>query len=165
MSDHRSTALADLRDEARFVCKRDVPIFDEHVERNKKGKVVRKFDRSDLERIARNCNRRDSIGQFAPLTLGHTDPDQPDETKQPRPVGYAAGYRVKWHPGLGRHVLVTDYYIRRDDYRSLDRPTSIRRQAASRPEPQGQPVYARAVGSDTDLEFLDIPAFLRKQAD
>jgi cell division protein FtsZ len=54
---------------------------------------------------------------------------------------------------------------RRDDYRNLDRPTSIRRQAATRPEPQGQPVYARAVGSDTDLEFLDIPAFLRKQAD
>jgi cell division protein FtsZ len=54
---------------------------------------------------------------------------------------------------------------RRDDYRSLDKPTSIRRQAASRPEPQSQPAYARAVGSDTDLEFLDIPAFLRKQAD
>ena len=54
---------------------------------------------------------------------------------------------------------------RRDDYRSLERPTSIRRQAASRPEPQSQQVYARAVGSDTDLEFLDIPAFLRKQAD
>ncbi len=54
---------------------------------------------------------------------------------------------------------------RRDDYRNLDKPTSIRRQAASRPEPQSQGVYARAVGSDTDLEFLDIPAFLRKQAD
>ena len=54
---------------------------------------------------------------------------------------------------------------RREDYRGLDKPTSIRRQAATRPEPQSQPVYARAVGSDTDLEFLDIPAFLRKQAD
>jgi cell division protein FtsZ len=54
---------------------------------------------------------------------------------------------------------------RRDDYRTLDKPTSIRRQAASRPEPQSQALYARAVGSDTDLEFLDIPAFLRKQAD
>jgi cell division protein FtsZ len=54
---------------------------------------------------------------------------------------------------------------RREDYRGLDKPTSIRRQAATRPEPQSQQVYARAVGSDTDLEFLDIPAFLRKQAD
>ncbi len=54
---------------------------------------------------------------------------------------------------------------RRGDYRNLDKPTAIRRQAASRPEPHGQGVYALAVGSDTDLEFLDIPAFLRKQAD
>lgn len=54
---------------------------------------------------------------------------------------------------------------RRVDYHSLDKPTAIRRQAASRPEPQIQGVYARAVGADTDLEFLDIPAFLRKQAD
>jgi len=54
---------------------------------------------------------------------------------------------------------------RRVDYHSLDKPTAIRRQAASRPEPQTQGVYARAVGADTDLEFLDIPAFLRKQAD
>jgi cell division protein FtsZ len=54
---------------------------------------------------------------------------------------------------------------RRVDYHGLDKPTAIRRQAASRPEPQTQGVYARAVGADTDLEFLDIPAFLRKQAD
>jgi len=54
---------------------------------------------------------------------------------------------------------------RRVDYHSLDKPTAIRRQAASRPEPQIQGVYARAVGAETDLEFLDIPAFLRKQAD
>jgi len=54
---------------------------------------------------------------------------------------------------------------RRVDYQALNTPTAIRRQAASRPEPQTQGVYARAVGADTDLEFLDIPAFLRKQAD
>jgi cell division protein FtsZ len=54
---------------------------------------------------------------------------------------------------------------RRVDYHSLDKPTAIRRQAASRPEPQGQGVYAKAVGADSDMEFLDIPAFLRKQAD
>jgi cell division protein FtsZ len=64
------------------------------------------------------------------------------------------------------HAHVHTRAPRRDDYRNLDKPTSIRRQAATRaPEPQSQAVYARAVGSDTDLEFLDIPAFLRKQAD
>lgn len=54
---------------------------------------------------------------------------------------------------------------RKVDYHNLDKPTAIRRQAASRPETQQEPVYARAVGADTDMEFLDIPAFLRKQAD
>jgi cell division protein FtsZ len=49
------------------------------------------------------------------------------------------------------------------DYHTLERPTAMRRQSASRPEPQ--PVYQRAVGSDADLDFLDIPAFLRRQAD
>jgi cell division protein FtsZ len=53
---------------------------------------------------------------------------------------------------------------RKLDYQNLDKPTAIRRQSANRPE--SQPVYAaKAVGSDIDMEFLDIPAFLRKQAD
>jgi cell division protein FtsZ len=51
------------------------------------------------------------------------------------------------------------------DYTSLERPTAMRRQSASRPEPQAQAVYAKAVGADADMDFLDIPAFLRKQAD
>ncbi len=51
----------------------------------------------------------------------------------------------------------------RMDYHNLDKPTAIRRQAASRP--QEQQVYAKAVGADADMDFLDIPAFLRKQAD
>ncbi|MFZ9583568.1 MAG: cell division protein FtsZ [Pseudohongiellaceae bacterium] len=55
---------------------------------------------------------------------------------------------------------------RRQDYAGLDRPTAIRRQSALRPEPpQGLPVYARAVGAEAELEFLDIPAFIRRQAD
>lgn len=55
---------------------------------------------------------------------------------------------------------------RKTDYHTLDKPTAIRRQAASRPEPQhGGGSYAKAVGAEADLEFLDIPAFLRKQAD
>jgi cell division protein FtsZ len=52
----------------------------------------------------------------------------------------------------------------RTDYHNLDKPTAIRRQAASRPQPQEQ-VYQKAVGADADMDFLDIPAFLRKQAD
>jgi cell division protein FtsZ len=53
----------------------------------------------------------------------------------------------------------------RMDYQTLDRPTAMRRQSASRPEPQGHQMYQKAVGLDADLDFLDIPAFLRRQAD
>lgn len=54
---------------------------------------------------------------------------------------------------------------RKMDYHNLDKPTAMRRKSATRQEADGEQVYARAVGSDTDMEFLDIPAFLRKQAD
>jgi hypothetical protein len=51
------------------------------------------------------------------------------------------------------------------DYNTLDRPTAMRRQAAPRPEMQAQPMYGKVVGGEPDMDFLDIPAFLRKQAD
>lgn len=44
------------------------------------------------------------------------------------------------------------------DYRQLDKPAVMRRQASSR-------ASAAVVGADTDMDYLDIPAFLRKQAD
>lgn len=44
------------------------------------------------------------------------------------------------------------------DYRQLDKPAIMRRQGSSR-------AAAAVVGSDTDMDYLDIPAFLRKQAD
>lgn len=53
----------------------------------------------------------------------------------------------------------------RRDFSGLDRPTALRRQSATRPEmPQAQ-AYAKAVGAEADMDFLDIPAFIRKQAD
>jgi cell division protein FtsZ len=53
---------------------------------------------------------------------------------------------------------------RKTDYHGLDKPAIQRRQSANRPEPQSQQHYAQAVGAE-DIEFLDIPAFLRRQAD
>ncbi|MBL4795529.1 MAG: cell division protein FtsZ, partial [Pseudomonadales bacterium] len=44
------------------------------------------------------------------------------------------------------------------DYRSMDRPTVMRKQAARTGQSTGQ-------GSTDDMEYLDIPAFLRRQAD
>lgn len=47
------------------------------------------------------------------------------------------------------------------DYRQLDKPAIMRnRQSSGR-----APLVAKAVGADTDMDYLDIPAFLRKQAD
>ena len=48
------------------------------------------------------------------------------------------------------------------DYRQLDRPAVMRN-----PQGSGRAAAAAAavVGSDTDMDYLDIPAFLRKQAD
>jgi hypothetical protein len=55
---------------------------------------------------------------------------------------------------------------RRPDYSGFERPTALRRQSSLRPEvPHSQSVYAKAVGAEADMDFLDIPAFIRKQAD
>ena len=59
----------------------------------------------------------------------------------------------------------TQRVARRVDYNTLDRPTAMRRQAAPRSEMQAQPMYGKVVGGEPDMDFLDIPAFLRKQAD
>ena len=47
------------------------------------------------------------------------------------------------------------------DYRRLDEPTIMR----NRQSVECAPVMAQAVGAETDMDYLDIPAFLRRQAD
>lgn len=50
------------------------------------------------------------------------------------------------------------------DYRQLDRPTVIRNQAAAAREAHGSAKEA-VPSASSDLDYLDIPAFLRRQAD
>jgi len=50
------------------------------------------------------------------------------------------------------------------DYNNLDRPTIMRKQAASQPA-GGSAAAAAQPQDDKDMEYLDIPAFLRRQAD
>ena len=47
------------------------------------------------------------------------------------------------------------------DYRNLDRPAILRNRESAEPAP----VMAQAAGAETDMDYLDIPAFLRRQAD
>lgn len=47
------------------------------------------------------------------------------------------------------------------DYRQLDRPAVMR----NRPAKEQEVAMAQAVGAETDMDYLDIPAFLRRQAD
>lgn len=51
------------------------------------------------------------------------------------------------------------------DYRQLDRPAALRSRTAPVSQSVAQTGLARAVGADTDMDYLDIPAFLRRQAD
>lgn len=47
------------------------------------------------------------------------------------------------------------------DYSQLDKPAVMR----NRPAAERAQLMAKAVGADTDMDYLDIPAFLRRQAD
>ncbi|MFT7697501.1 MAG: cell division protein FtsZ, partial [Reinekea sp.] len=49
------------------------------------------------------------------------------------------------------------------DYKQLDRPTAARVAASSRQT--DEPSVAQPVKTLKDLDYLDIPAFLRRQAD
>lgn len=112
-----AAAPSELDDPRRYVKRAGVAVFDAHTERDGEGDVVRRFSRADLEEIARNGNARALRGSPCPLTLGHTDPDEQDERKQPEIVGYAKNYRVAHSAALNRWVLTADFFIRKDRHR------------------------------------------------
>ena len=63
--------------------------------------------------------------------------------------------------GQGKPKKIVDNTQREQtDYSKLDRPAVLR----NRPVDRGA-VVAQAVGAEADIDYLDIPAFLRKQAD
>lgn len=51
------------------------------------------------------------------------------------------------------------------DYGQLDKPAILRSRSKKAPAKASSPMLAKAIGADTDMDYLDIPAFLRKQAD
>jgi hypothetical protein len=138
MSDVLREIDAELNDVSKYVRLPGRVIFDEHDEvyfvdadgrpcspRDEGAKKkVRRFDRKRLEEIAARCNARDATGSLSPLAIGHTVPDRYDdegnliervpEDKQPEGVGYARRYSVAYDGSKRRHVLKTDFYVRRE---------------------------------------------------
>jgi hypothetical protein len=123
--------LAEKDDPSLYVRVPKRAIFDEHTDTywidpktrkmvapNTPGakKVVQKFDRGRLEKIAQHNNKRASHGDLAPITFGHTDPEEPDESKQPEGHGYDLNYLVEFDPKRNKHMLYADHYIRKSDY-------------------------------------------------
>jgi cell division protein FtsZ len=51
------------------------------------------------------------------------------------------------------------------DFGGFERPAAIRKPQAVALDIASKPVMAKAVGAEPDMDYLDIPAFLRKQAD
>lgn len=51
-----------------------------------------------------------------------------------------------------------------EDYAELEKPTNLRRKSAGATAGQA-PVRAKSAKGEADIDYLDIPAFLRKQAD
>lgn len=113
-ADEFSRFLGDM-DGPGFVRKPGVAVFDAHEEYDGE-KLVRRFTKADLKRIADNCNRREKKGSLCPITIGHTDPDDPREKAQPEHVGFARNFRVDYSKRLGRWVVVSDFYLRRERY-------------------------------------------------
>ena len=69
--------------------------------------------------------------------------------------------------GLGGHQMTPKKVVdntescTETDYRQLDRPAVMRKRSGA----DRGAAMAQAVGAETDMDYLDIPAFLRRQAD
>lgn len=115
--------LQALEDRSRWVIVPNVPIFDEHDEHDKDGKLVRRFDERKLNYLADIINRRESdLATPVRLTIGHTlgrNPvtgQEPKETDQPPHVGFARKARVGRFGPKQKLGLLADLYYRREDW-------------------------------------------------
>lgn len=91
-----------------------VPIFDAHDEYDDKGKLLRKFGRPELERIAAATNAREAkTGDLALIGPGHTIDGAP-ETSQPPPWGYARNFRTGTFGPQNKLGLLADLIVRKD---------------------------------------------------
>lgn len=115
MPDTATQALENILHSNEYECESGIPVFDEHDEYDADGKLLQRYDRERLEKIADICNRKArDTGDLAPIGIGHTTKLPAPETEQPPIVGFAHNYRVGKFGPAGVTALLVDYYMRKD---------------------------------------------------
>lgn len=111
-----AAAKYDFDNPQKWVTVESVPLLDEHEMTNEEGKPVAFVDRTILQEIAQNNNRRvRETGDPATLILGHTSEDPRAEEKPAK--GFVVNYKVvpfKRDPKTGqmRYTIAGDYKFR-----------------------------------------------------
>lgn len=113
----------------------------------------------------------DTISEFASdqaiIVIGTViDPDMGDEICV---TVVATGLGAQQIERPTKVIDNTKHNNKKVDFNSLDRPAVMRKSSGAAPDLdkkyEEKPMLAKAVGAESDMDYLDIPAFLRKQAD
>jgi hypothetical protein len=90
-----------------------VPIFDEHDEFDKEGKLKYRFDKRMLQVI---CNKANAVeretGTLPLIGLGHTQDDIPED-EQPTPIGFGRNLFVSKFGKSDKHAIYADLWVKK----------------------------------------------------
>ena len=142
---------------------KNVPVFVEHTRTLKSGRELR-FGRDELEMLAERSNRRiEETGDFAPVVIGHTNPDPaaPDPPK----IGWAGPFRLGWlTKDHTKYAVLADFRIEKDKTKMLNKYP--RRSAELWAEDRYEDMYLDPIsllGADTP--WSDMGVLYCKQGD
>lgn len=142
---------------------KNVPVFVEHTRTLKSGRELR-FGRDELEALAQRSNRRiEETGDFAPVVIGHTNPDPaaPDPPK----IGWAGPFRLGWlTKDHTKYAVLADFRIEKDKTKMLNKYP--RRSAELWAEDRYEDMYLDPIsllGADTP--WSDMGVLYCKQGD
>lgn len=142
---------------------KNVPVFVEHTRTLKSGRELR-FGRDELEKLAERSNRRiQETGDFAPVVIGHTNPDPaaPDPPK----IGWAGPFRLGWlTKDHTKYAVLADFRIEKDKTSVLNKYP--RRSAELWAEDRYEDMYLDPIsllGADTP--WSDMGVLYCKQGD
>ena len=116
-ADPTQSLIDQLNQPSRWKIRRSVPVFDEHDEYGKDGRLQRRFGPQELQEIADSCNRRErDTGDVCPLTKGHTIQGAPED-QQPEILGYARNFHVGRFGAAQKLGILADFYFYPDRYK------------------------------------------------